>query len=141
MRFDVVGEEPSVLDASFLPSAVKEIQEEIVATSKDRFEFFNSRHGAELAESVQSTLEGSILLDDEVRSCPDCPEPKPVSDSIGIHDTINYVYTSGTTGMPKACLLSHLRLDPWVRYKKLIKIIALCRYGHFTHHCESGFHS
>lgn len=64
-----------------------------------------------MAESVQSTLEGSILLDDEVRSCPDCPEPKPVSDSIGIHDTINYVYTSGTTGMPKACLLSHLRLD------------------------------
>ena len=96
---------------NFSFSAVEEIHEEIVSTAKGKFEFFNSRHGAELAESVQSTLEGSIRLDDEVRSCPDCPEPKSVSDSIGIHDTINYVYTSGTTGMPKACLLSHLRLD------------------------------
>ena len=99
---------PSLMSTLYL-SAVVKISDEMAANSKEKFAFFYSRHGAELDVSVESTLQGSMLLDDEVKSCSDCPEPKSVSDSIGIHDTINYVYTSGTTGMPKACLLSHLR--------------------------------
>ena len=88
-----------------------EIQEELAATAKGAagLELFHSRRGAELGESVQASLVGSVALDEKVLSCEDCPEPKSVSDSIGLQDTIHYVYTSGTTGMPKACLLSHLR--------------------------------
>ena len=89
--------------------AVLEIHEELEV--REEFEFFHSCHGAGLSESIQARISGSILLDEEVKSYEDCPEPQVISDSISIHDTVSYVYTSGTTGMPKACLLSHLRLE------------------------------
>lgn len=62
------------------------------------------------AKEAKSEMPIAIDLDEVVKSESNPnPEPKSVSDSIGIMDNLLYIYTSGTTGLPKAVIIKHIR--------------------------------
>lgn len=80
-----------------------------LTNDKPRFEFFHSRSGGD-EDDAKSDISTAVDLDEAVKaeSNPN-PEPKSVSDSIGIMDNLLYIYTSGTTGLPKAVIIKHIR--------------------------------
>lgn len=58
---------------------------------------------------------GDALLEPMIERYPDVPEPA----ATGLHETSTIMYTSGTTGRPKGCLIPHravVTLRPYVQY-------------------------
>lgn len=53
--------------------------------------------------------QGSVDLDAEIEASSSQPEPKAIADSIHFTDPLLYLYTSGTTGLPKAVIIKHIR--------------------------------
>ena len=77
---------------------------------KEGFEFYYSLAGSGLSLSpALSALAGALFLDAEVEGCSGEPEPEWVAAQILPSDSIFYMYTSGTTGLPKAVKVSHIR--------------------------------
>ncbi len=90
-------------------TAVAEIRNELLRYYDDGFEFFHTQRGAGLNNNEASSLKGSISLDDKVLESSKDKEPASITKSIGILDSLLYMYTSGTTGLPKAVDFTHLR--------------------------------
>ena len=94
----------------FWIAAIEEVKEELQsAAKKDEFEFFYSLAGSGLALDPVSAIGGSLFLDEEIKGSSSEPEPEWVASQILPSDTIFYMYTSGTTGLPKAVKVSHIR--------------------------------
>ena len=72
------------------------------------FPCYFSASGSGVSPS-QSDLPGAIDLDDKLQSCPSEKEPESVTKTINARDPLLYIFTSGTTGLPKAVNISHLR--------------------------------
>jgi len=50
-----------------------------------------------------------------LKSCSQLPPDKSVREDIRAHDTALYIFTSGTTGMPKAARITHVRAQLYMR--------------------------
>ena len=85
------------------------MKEELQSSRKDKFEFYHSLAGSGLDLVPVSAIYGSLSLDEEIADCSCEPEPAWVAAQIQPSDTIFYMYTSGTTGLPKAVKVSHIR--------------------------------
>ena len=93
----------------FCFTAIEEVKEELQSAKKDEFDFFYSLAGSGLALDPVSAIGGALFLDEEIEGCSEAPEPEWVASQILPSDTIFYMYTSGTTGLPKAVKVSHIR--------------------------------
>ena len=94
----------------FWIAAIEEVKEELKSASKkDEFEFFYSLAGSGLGLDPVSAIGGALFLDEEIEGSSSEPEPEWVASQILPSDTIFYMYTSGTTGLPKAVKVSHIR--------------------------------
>ena len=90
-------------------SVVKDIKEDLCATMGTNFAFYCTKHGSGLDKSAQSTLQGATNLDEECAKSSSGREPESIAKSIHQMDPVFYMYTSGTTGMPKAVNITHIR--------------------------------
>ena len=93
----------------FISSAIVEVKEELQSAKKDKFEFYHSLSGSGIDLAPVSAIAGSLFLDEEIEGCSSEQEPEWVAAQIQPSDTIFYMYTSGTTGLPKAVKVSHIR--------------------------------
>ncbi|HEX3429911.1 MAG TPA: long-chain-acyl-CoA synthetase [Rhizomicrobium sp.] len=59
---------------------------------------------------IGGTVEGCKDLDSELAAMPDAPADPRWRDGAVCADTAFYIFTSGTTGLPKAAKISHLRM-------------------------------
>ena len=73
------------------------------------FAFYCTKRGSGLEDSAQSTLEGATNQDEECAKSSSGREPESVAKSIHHMDPMFYMYTSGTTGMPKAVIITHIK--------------------------------
>ena len=73
------------------------------------FSFYCTKHGSGLEKSVISSLHGATNLDEECEKSSTAKEPEGITKSIHYMDPVLYMYTSGTTGMPKAVIITHVK--------------------------------
>ena len=85
------------------------------------FAFYYTKHGSTMDMSALSTLNGATNQDEECDKSSTAKEPESVTKSIHHTDPMFYMYTSGTSGMPKAVVITHIRLIyyhyPCVRHR------------------------
>ena len=93
----------------YFSSGLKDIKEHLCATMGDNFAFYCTKRGSGLEDSAQSTLEGATNQDEECAKSSSGREPESVAKSIHHMDPMFYMYTSGTTGMPKAVIITHIK--------------------------------
>ena len=94
-------------------SGLKDIKEHLCATMGTNFAFYCTKHGSGLDSSAQSTLQGASNQDEECGKSSSAREPESIAKSIHHMDPMFYMYTSGTTGMPKAVIITHIKsVDP-----------------------------
>ncbi|CAB3380352.1 Hypothetical predicted protein [Cloeon dipterum] len=85
-----------IYEAGELADAIKEIDSELPNLTKLQL------------GTGGSLLPGALLLDEELQKVSSKPIPGAV-DKLSPNDKLLYVYTSGTTGLPKAAVITHLR--------------------------------
>ena len=92
-------------------AAIEEVKGDLLQSArKEAFEFYYSLAGSGLDLSpASSSLAGALFLDAEVAGSSGEREPEWVAAQILPSDSIFYMYTSGTTGLPKAVKISHIR--------------------------------
>lgn len=73
------------------------------------FAFYCTKHGSGLDKSAESTLQGATSQDEECAKGSSAREPESIAKSIHHMDPMFYMYTSGTTGMPKAVIITHIK--------------------------------
>ena len=73
------------------------------------FSFYCTKHGSGLDKSVISSLQGATNLDVECEKYSAVKEHEDITKSIHYMDPVLYMYTSGTTGMPKAVIVTHVK--------------------------------
>ena len=88
---------------------MKDIKEDLCATMGTNFAFYFTKRGNGLDKSTKSTLLDAINQDEECAKSSSGREPESVAKSIHQMDPVFYMYTSGTTGMPKAVNITHIR--------------------------------
>ena len=88
---------------------MKDIKDHLCATMGNSFAFYCTKRGSTMDESAQSTLEGAVNQDEECAKSSSAREPESIADSIHHMDPMFYMYTSGTTGMPKAVIITHIK--------------------------------
>lgn len=91
--------------------AVKEVATQLKERDKsDTFKFYFSKLGSELSGDATTTaVDEAVDLDNVVKKCSIQPEAGIIRKSIRTTDPVLYLYTSGTTGMPKAVVVKHIR--------------------------------
>ena len=89
----VIGEE--------LYEAFEEVRNELDLTSEDRLYFLKD-------EGNMTIPEGFLDLNEEVKD-QDISTPNAINDIVGT-DTYAYIFTSGTTGLPKAAPMRHVHM-------------------------------
>ena len=89
---------------------MKEIYPELLENNNNSFPAYYSRSSCGLSDSAVPDIKTSVLLDEALGDYPGTPEPKEIRKKINTTDPLIYMYTSGTTGLPKAVNISHLRL-------------------------------
>ena len=78
-----------------------EVYEELCAGQGGAFPAFNSNSGSDPKISnfsCESSLKGSVNLDNTISKMSTSKEPDHITKSIHYYDTLLYIYTSGTTG-------------------------------------------
>jgi acyl-coenzyme A synthetase/AMP-(fatty) acid ligase len=93
----------------FCVTELQDIRNEILKEICADFTFYHSAAGSDLNNNDVFSMKDSISLDNELEKCSTEPEPLHISKSISILDSLLYMYTSGTTGLPKAVDMTHLR--------------------------------
>ena len=93
---------------SLLFLAVKEIMDDLLKQGPN-FPAYFTRSSSGVPDSTPSVITNSVDLDKSLAKCSKSPEPAEVRKSINTTDPLLYMYTSGTTGLPKAVNISHLR--------------------------------